>query len=1210
MKTAKDFDLLNSPLEGMNLIEASAGTGKTYAITGLFLRFILEKHLSANEILVVTFTEAATAELKDRIRTRLREAIEAFLTGKAGDEFLSALIRKTPDHESALRRLNDSVRIFDEAGIFTIHGFCRKVLHEHAFESGSLFDTELVTEQESLKTEIIEDFWRTNFYKESPLFVNYALHNKTNPDNLFSLYGKRAFSLDLKVVPEPEIPDADAEEKHFKEAFDDVSIAWPSAKAEVARILISSEGLNRTKYGKAKIPDWIHKMDIFVSSGGSNPVLFEGFQKFCASELEEATKSNYNTPTHPFFYLCEVLRDRCEDLEKVFSKRLLGLKIKLFYYLQDELRQRKRRKNIQFFDDLLLNLYKALQGTGSRALSQNIREKFKAALIDEFQDTDPVQYAIFKKVFGAQNSTLFLIGDPKQAIYGFRGADIFAYMDASTHAETRYTLKENWRSEPGLISAVNTIFENADRPFMYDEIPFHRIAPPEQKTIHEMLSMEDNASGSPMQMWFLDAAKITGKEKAINKPVAKEKISMAVASEISRLLALGIDHKAAIGDKPLRENDIAVLVRENNEAHMVQQALTELNIPSVLYTTDNLFASHEALEMEQVLAGIVQPNNERLLRASLATEMMGLTGEWIDILMEDESQWEKWLVKFREYHRMWDEHGFIRMFKYVAREEKILPRLMKFRDGERRSTNLLHLSEVLHQAAVAGKLGMTGLLKWLSEKRNIGSKGEEEHQLRLESDEKAVKLVTIHRSKGLEYPVVFCPFAWGSSRSREKNGPYLFHDESENMRSTLDLGSEEMEAHCRLAEKEMLAENLRLLYVALTRAKNRCYFVWGRFNNADTSAPAYLFHQPVSDDRDNIVNATGAKFKTLSDKDVLEGLEKVAEKARGTIGLSEMPDGEGRRHEPLAHREIKPGHREFRGNIDHQFCISSFSSLVSKQPVLAEMADHDVAGTSGDYDSKGLDQSFDREAPSGIFAFPKGARAGTFMHDIFEHLDFAEKDASHMQALVETKLMEHGFETQWKDTICEMIRKVLSVPLEQGQKAFTLSHIPAKDRINELGFYFPLKAVSPEKLRRIFEKDDGLEAMEDMHEYMEKLNFSPVRGFMRGFMDMVFHFKDKFYLVDWKSNFLGNSIEYYGVQSLESVMKTDLYILQYHIYSVALNQYLQLRLPDYNYDDHFGGVFYIFLRGVDPGMGPDFGIYRDRPSGELIKELGNELIDL
>jgi len=481
MKRFKDFDLLNSPLEGTNLIEASAGTGKTYAITGLFLRLILERNLAVDEILVVTFTVPGTEELRDRIRSKLREAIEAFSGVRIEDAFLNDLVKRHKDSETARGALREALRAFDQAAIFTIHGFCRRMLHENAFESASLFDTELVTDQKNLKREIVDDFWRRHFYNASPLFVNYAIHNKFSPDSLLALLANRHAQPYLKIIPQVEIPDSALEEKAFPEHFDKVRKGWQSARGEVKDILTTGEGLSRVKYSKAKIPVWIQGMDDAMASGGNNPVLFQGFEKFTSSELKRAVKKNHNPPAHPFFDLCEKLREKQEELERVFDHRLLGLKVEIFHYVHDELTMRKAERNMQFFDDLLLKLHRALEEKGGEALAGAMRMKFRAALIDEFQDTDPIQYAIFKKVFGTEKSILFLIGDPKQAIYSFRGADIFAYMDAAGDVSSRYTLGENWRSEPDLIAAINAMFARADRPFVYDEIPFQPATPAKSK---------------------------------------------------------------------------------------------------------------------------------------------------------------------------------------------------------------------------------------------------------------------------------------------------------------------------------------------------------------------------------------------------------------------------------------------------------------------------------------------------------------------------------------------------------------------------------------------------------------------------------------------------------------------------------------------------------------------------------------------------------
>ncbi|MDP6179582.1 MAG: UvrD-helicase domain-containing protein, partial [Desulfatiglandales bacterium] len=757
-----------------------------------------EKALAVNEILVVTFTEAATEELKGRIRHRLRESVAAFSGEKTEDLFLSHLVKRHENPKTALRYLREALRAFDQAAIFTIHGFCRKILYENAFESGSLFDTELVTDQENLKREIVDDFWRKHFSDASPLFINYAINSKISSDSLLSLLANRVDQPNLKIVPQLEIPDSSPQEKAFQDCFEEVRKGWQSGKAEVGEILTTDEGLSRNKYGKSKIPVWIQAMGYYAASGDNNPALFRGFEKFSSREIESSVKKNHTPPVHPFFDLCERLMEKQDELRRVFERRLLAQKGELFHYVQKELRARKEEKNVQSFDDLLLKLYRALDKKGGEELAGALRVKYRAALIDEFQDTDPIQYAIFKKIFRSEKGILFYIGDPKQAIYGFRGADIFAYMEASRDAISQFTLAENWRSEPDLIHALNALFAHAAHPFVYDEISFQPSAPATRKN-SEFLSM-GKRFGPPLQWWFLDAGKMAASGKAITRPQAYELIPRAVAAEISLLLRPEGDNRAVLGKRPLREEDIAVLVRRNAEARLIQKALSAIHIPSVLYSTGNLFDSYEALEMERVLAGIAEPNNERLLKAALATEIIGVKGEELDRLLD--AGWAKWLVKFRAFHDLWNERDFMRMLRYVFFEEDVLTRLMSLPDGERRNTNLLHLSEVLHQTSIERKLNMGGLLKWLSEQRDPGTPRLKEHQLRLESDENAVKVVTVHKSKGLEYPVVFCPFTWDGSRMKRPKDPFMFHSEADYMRLTLDLGSEEMDENRVLSEKE------------------------------------------------------------------------------------------------------------------------------------------------------------------------------------------------------------------------------------------------------------------------------------------------------------------------------------------------------------------------------------------------------------------------
>jgi exodeoxyribonuclease V beta subunit len=1204
MTTFTPLHLLECPLEGTNLIEASAGTGKTYAITGLFIRLLLEKKLSVDQILVVTFTEAATEELKQRIRARLREVLHAFGGSRSTDRFVQALVEREKNAGDAIQRLRETIRYFDKAAIFTIHGFCMRTLYEHAFESGSFFNTELLTDEEMLKREIVEDYWRKHFYRASPLFVRYALGSKLSPEALFSLLSSGMHHLQLKVIPEIDKRDTSAEEEAYHAAFLEVVEAWPSSKAEVTHILLTHEGLSRVKYDPKKVPLWIQGMDDFILSGGANPALFPEFHKFEWSEVQGAMKRGRTPPQHRFFGLCEKLRDAQKELEIAFAHNLLWLKVRLFEYVRVELDQRKGEGNVQSFDDLLTKLVRALEGEKGEKLTRAIRKHFKAALIDEFQDTDPVQYVIFKNLFASIDSILFLVGDPKQAIYSFRGADIFAYMDAAGEAKTRYTLEENWRSEPRLIKAVNHLFsQRRSNPFVYENIQFMATQPPEEKDA-EAFTIDGRAE-PPLQIWFMDAREWAKPGSPINKGLGWEEIPRAVASEISTLLNLGKDGRALVDNRTLTAGDIAVLVRRNVEARFMQQALAELQIPSVLYTTDNLFDTHEALETERILAALAQPNNESLIRAALATDMMSVTGEDLDAMTRDETAWEPWLLKFRGYHDQWYQKGFIRMFRSFLGREGVLFRLMALSDGERRDTNVLHLMEVLHRVGVEKKLDPRGLLKWLSEQRDRQTPRLEEHQLRLESDENAVKLVTVHKSKGLEYPVVFCPFSWEGSRMRNSREPFIFHDEK-NMRAlTLDLGSPEKEENRGTAEREMLAENVRVFYVALTRARSRCYLVWGRFREAETSSPAYVLYPSLTSQPQDLLTHLEEHIRSLTDKEFLEHLQRTVHRAKGVIHLSPLLRRGGGLYSPLSAEPVALSPRPFSGSIDRDWKISSFSSLTGGPIHGEELADHDAQMWHEIKPGETLRES---PEPRGIFAFPKGTKAGTFLHDLFEHLDFSERDQAILRGLVTQKLDAYGYEASWVDTLCEMIQKVLAVPLRMDRDDFSFSSIRNQDRLNEVEFYFPLKSLSPDLLRRRVSRSGSPGPVLGLPERFGDLDFAPLRGFIKGFMDLVFRFEGRFYLVDWKSNDLGSRVEDYGPSELAVAMDHGYYTLQYLIYTIALNQYLKNRLPGYDYETHFGGIYYVFLRGVDPAKGREFGVFRDRPSAELVQEWSTMLI--
>jgi exodeoxyribonuclease V beta subunit len=323
-----------------------------------------------------------------------------------------------------------------------------------------------------------------------------------------------------------------------------------------------------------------------------------------------------------------------------------------------------------------------------------------------------------------------------------------------------------------------------------------------------------------------------------------------------------------------------------------------------------------------------------------------------------------------------------------------------------------------------------------------------------------------------------------------------------------------------------------------------------------------------------------------------------------------MPSGKaGEEYTPLPGTKTALSCREFSGDIDRLWRISSFSSLISGRTHPDETADRDALIFPDRRDQEDLEEPVIREKPLNIFSFPKGTKPGSFLHDIFEHLDFTEKEQAAMKKLVADKLNEYGFESHWLDTICDMVTNVLSSPLDFAAKGPVLSSVRNEDRLNELEFYFPLKTVNPERLKKIFQANRGSSLIKDFPETLGMLQFAPTKGFMRGFMDLVFLWRGHYYLVDWKSNFLGDSPEDYNQEAMASAMTKECYVLQYTIYTLALDQYLRLRMPGYSHEKHFGGVYYMFLRGVNPEMGPGFGIYRDLPSPELIEGLRKGLME-
>ncbi len=1208
--TFKPLDLLTIPLDGSNLIEASAGTGKTFTIANLYLRLILEKGYDVRNILVVTFTEAATRELRDRIRRNLRQACAALDNIESSeDEIIKNIVRKYLKSNSVERAgtlLRKAVTGFDEAAIFTIHGFCNRMLSDNAFESSVLFDTELVTDQSALVQEIVDDFWRANISAQRNFHGAVAKKNGLDLDGFLSFAQVIINKPLLKLRPDSVSAAWGQLEDHFALLRQE----WKRDENTIMDILYNDKGLKRseTTYRHDVLKYHLDTLERAFALSSLTDAL-EAITCLAASTIEGAMKQGKDRPEHDFFDLCESFLRTERDL-------VLGLKLDFTEFLKGELNKRKKIKNIKSFDDLLITLRDSLKAAKGESLSRAIRKNFKAALIDEFQDTDPVQYDIFDMLFAGQGYSLFLIGDPKQSIYGFRGADIFSYIEAvrKTPAGNKYTLDVNWRSEEKLVDGTNRLFNRSANPFVLgDAIGFNNVqaGPGSAGNKHPLMINGEAAAG--LTLWFLGQNPPAGSPRiGLNKKKAAEAVVQAVVSEISTILSLSARGLARIGDRPVRPSDFAVLVTRHRDALLFKDPLARLNIPAVFAKTGNVFQTEEAREIELFLQAVAAPGNISRVNAALMTNVIGCTGAKIGRYIEDKEyleEYEAHIEHFYDYHEMWPKKGFIQMFRRFLSDYSVRQKLLSLAYGQRRLTNLLQLSELIHAASVEKRLGINGILSWISEQKSALNQEKDEQELRLERDDEAVQILTIFKSKGLEYPIVFCPFIWQKG-SVGKNNDTIFHDGN---CTYLDISADKQAGHSEaLAGKELLAELVRVLYVGVTRAQNRCYLACGKIGNPVAHAFDYLFSDSPGEN-DNIVATLLKRAKGLSEmvlyNEIKDYLGPSPHSIRFVFPEENTPQIYSQ-EDNITDQALALPVFDGKERISKIWGIVSYSKLTAQgKLVSAEQFDDDL---KQDEPEKHIAVSDDDNSHD-FFAFPRGAVPGTCIHSIFERIDFTLQDPAKDKVLIHNTLKDYGLdeetaaeggENRQADLVYEMVRKVVNVSLLPDQAAPVLSAVPAENCIHELEFYYPIKELSPERLNNVFKKAGRIPEQTgfNFQTKIDRLDFRPVQGFMQGFIDLLFYYDDKYYLLDWKTNHLGNSYDDYRPEKLQQNMVDAFYDLQYYIYTVAVHKYLATRISGYDYEQHFGGAFYLFVRGIHPDH-PGCGIFFDRPEKKLVEAL-------
>ena len=1161
------FDPVQTPLlKGVNLIEASAGTGKTYAIAMLALRFIVEQGLPIDQVLVVTFTKAATEELKDRIRGRLAEAKRA-LEGHTADidsNVLTWLTRLDIEPQLVKQRLIAALLDIDQAGIFTIHGFCQRVLREHALESGQLFDADLTDDLAAIKQACVDDFWRRQIYRRSLWQVAVLTADYKTPDQL--LASVDFISDHVSVYPAVESLDA---------ALTVLQQLADAAKAELepcAQALRSrfAEQKFKSSYSDtfeqvyASLSAWIQGQSTQIPGSEALALFTENGltaalhgNKFRATKTEtgDQRKADYLAGLAINTADFDALADAFRRIPLVFRRSLLET-------LQTELDKRLQQLNVMSFDNLITRLAEALQSEQGALLKTELQQRFAVALIDEFQDTDNSQWFIFSSLFAASSQYLYLIGDPKQAIYKFRGADIYSYLDAQKQAEHRYTLGNNWRSHPQLVAAVNALFQR-EQAFFLEDLAFSPVKPAKSAADGE-LQLNGQAI-APMMLWQLPES--DSKTGYWTAGKAAEHISTAVIDEIVALLTQAYTLQPA--NRVLQPNDIAILVRTNTQARDYQAALRAVGVPSVLNNTESVFASEEAVALYVLLQAVANPGNSALLKQALTLSGFALDGQALYQLINNETALDAWMSRFTGYYQDWQKIGLMAMMQHLLMQENIRPHLSQSVLAERRLTNLHHLIELVQQAAVDEHLGVNKTLDWL---RNAITKAStaEDQQLRLESDENAVKIVTMHRSKGLEYPIVFCPCLW--QRSERLNSEQQLIQCHVDGRMIVDLGSKDFERHRALAIQEELAEDSRMFYVAVTRAKYRCYLVWADVRSEHTanhSAMAWL------------LRFAGADFGRQ--QALLQAFINPAESAFD-YRLLDVTGCQA----PIWEQKIA-------AQLDFQTPKRSRSLYthwqMSSYTALSALSLHDAPELPEDKAREQQDSATEQpeitESPA--MELPRGAHTGNVVHELLEKCTFIDlaqrKDISAQQ---DKACQNYGLKLAEPDRLAALLQAVVLTPLSAEDPSFCLMNLDENKCLKEMPFYLSMQTMDAGQINRILQHSAAFQALDS------KL----MCGYLTGFIDLICEYKGLYYVMDYKSNRLPD----YQQETLTHAMRAHNYGLQYWLYTVVLHRYLQQRLADYDYDSHFGGVRYLFVRGMLSGEAMS-GVYQDRPDFDKVEAL-------
>ncbi len=1085
------FDVTAPLPEGTTLIEASAGTGKTWALSALVVRYIAERGCRLDELLIVTFSRAASQELRERVRTRLEESLTALRGTDATDDPLIRHLRNgTPEQlDHRIARLTAAVADFDTATIATIHQFCHYVLKGLGVAGDSDPYATLAEDLTVLREDVVDDL--------------YLADHATGG-----------------------VPQGD-----YRRARADAQMGLDNPNA-----LLSPEA----------------------------------------------------------------------------ATGVLGRRVDFVRRVRAEVARRKRRAALLGYDDLLSELADALEDEDGPA-RRRMREHWSVVLVDEFQDTDPVQWQVFSRAFDVQGHTLVLIGDPKQAIYGFRGGDVDTYLQAAQTATTRMSLPTNFRSDAPLVDALQTLMAGVQ---LSPGIVAHPVTA--QRRRRRLCDAPDDHA---VRLRVMPG-------NAIPIGTARHDICVDAADDMARLL--GSD--ATFDGSPVRPQHVAVLAFANRDLRSMREALRDRGIPSVLVSSESVLRTTGAEWWLHLMMALEQPHRSERVRLAALTPFLGWTAEQLG--ESGDAGTEKVAAQVRAllaaFHR-----GGVAAVLDSARAGGLDARLLSRVGGERDLTDVEHCAQLLQEQVLQGASGLPSLVTWLMrQSADDVTTTADSRIMRLDSDALAVTLSTIHGSKGLQYPIVYAPFLFDHWMKKDP-APAIIHRDG---RRVLSFDKDEVNRPENLAE--ILGDNMRLAYVAMTRAQSQLVMWWAPTWNTPASAlHRLLFGQARSKDQLAALLAArsgpGAgtvipadRVPTANESATEEILQTWAD--HGAFGLGEVGDGptpppiaQEQSAEPLVARDFDSGW------VDQQWRRTSYTALASVGEQVAFTSSSEPEDEAlGRTDEEQItvttaSKAVGQDVPSPMAALPVGATFGSLVHAVLEESDFQAGDL-HAELIdrIREQLAWWPVELD-PEELADALESVCATPFGPPAGGVTLVDLPRSDRFAEMEFELPLgggdrphasarlRAMAA-VLRRHLTDDDPLRGYAEMLE-SEALGGQELLGYLTGSVDLTFRHGGRFYVVDYKTNWLGGpgealTLADYAPSRLAQAMNHSSYPLQAILYSVVLHRYLRWRLPDYRPEQHLGGVMYLYLRGMagptTPAVdGRPCGVFSWRPPAVLLEEL-------